>query len=217
MPMKRPIDLVMFDLDGTLADTGLDLANAVNYTRSYFDLEPLPQAMVFAHVGRGVEYLLKRALPEENPAHFKHVMAVFLRRYEEHLLDTTVVYPSVHAVLEYFRGKRRVVVSNKMHRLTLEVVRGLGLEREFDAVLGGDSAAEKKPHPALINGALNRFHIAAPQALMVGDGDTDVEAGKRAGVLTCGVTYGLGNKEDLRAAGPDFLIDDLSELPRYFY
>jgi len=217
MPMKRAIDLVMFDLDGTLADTGRDLANAVNYTRGYFNLEPLPESLVFAHVGRGVEYLLKHALPEKNSGHFQQVMAVFLRRYEEHLLDTTVVYPSVHGVLEYFRGKRRVVVSNKMYRLTLEVLRGLGLEREFDAILGGDSAAEKKPHPALINGVLGRFQIAAPHALMVGDGDTDVEAGKRAGVVTCGVTYGLGNKEDLKAAGPDFLIDDLSELPRYFY
>jgi phosphoglycolate phosphatase-like HAD superfamily hydrolase len=104
-----------------------------------------------------------------------------------------------------------------MYRLTLEVLRGLGLEKEFDAILGGDSAAEKKPHPALINNVLGRFQITAPQALMVGDGETDVEAGKRAGVVTCGVTYGLGNKEDLRAAGPDFLIDDLSELRRHFY
>jgi len=217
MPMKRAIDLVMFDLDGTLADTGRDLANAVNYTRSYFNLEPLPESIVFAHVGRGVEYLLKHALPEEDPVRFRRVMSVFLRRYEEHLLDTTVLYPSVHTVLEYFRSKRRVVVSNKMYRLTLEVLRGLGLEREFDAILGGDSAPEKKPHPALINGVLHRFQITATDALMVGDGDTDIEAGKRAGVVTCGVTYGLGNEEDLRAAGPDFLIDDLSELPQHFY
>ena len=215
--MKRAIDLVMFDLDGTLADSGRDLANAVNYTRAYFNLEPLPEALVFTHVGRGVEYLLKHALPEEDSVHFQRVMAVFLRRYEEHLLDTTVAYPSVHAVLEYFRGKRRVVVSNKIYRLTLEVLRGLGLENQFDAILGGDSAPEKKPHPALLEGVLQRFQIPASHALMVGDGDTDVEAGKRAGVVTCAVTYGLGNQEDLRAAGPDFLIDDLSELRWYFY
>jgi len=217
MSMKKAIDLVMFDLDGTLADTGRDLANAVNFTRAYFNLEPLPEALVFAHVGRGVEYLLKHALPEESPVHFQHVMKIFLRRYEEHLLDTTVVYPSVHAVLEYFQRKKRVVVSNKMYRLTLAVLRGLGLEREFDAILGGDSAAENKPHPAPIKDVLCRFRITATQALMVGDGDADVEAGKRAGVVTCGVTYGLGNTDDLRAAGPDLLIDDLSELPRFFY
>jgi phosphoglycolate phosphatase-like HAD superfamily hydrolase len=90
------------------------------------------------------------------------------------------------------------------------------VENHFDAILGGDSAAEKKPHPALLNAALRRFEIAGASALMVGDGDTDVEAGKRAGVMTCGVTYGLGNKDDLIAAQPDLLIDDLSELANYF-
>ncbi len=81
----------------------------------------------------------------------------------------------------------------------MAVVRGLGVAECFDAIFGGDSAAEKKPHPALLHVALERFQIAAASALMVGDGDTDIEAGKRAGVMTCGVTYGLGRQE--RSAG----------------
>ena len=214
--MKRPIDLVMFDLDGTLADTGQDLADAVNHTRSHFNLEPLPSALVYTHVGRGVEHLLRHSLPEDSRDRFEEVMRVFLVRYENHLLDTTVLYPGVQEVLDYFRGKRRVVVSNKMHRLTVAVLRGLGVEQHFDAILGGDSAAEKKPHPALIHDALNRFGVLPAQAVIVGDGDTDVEAGKRAGVVTCGVTYGLGSKEGLIAAKPDILIDDLSELRGHF-
>ena len=214
--MKRPIDLVMFDLDGTLADTGQDLADAVNHTRSHFNLEPLPSALVYTHVGRGVEHLLRHSLPEDSVERFQEVMRVFLARYETHLLDTTVLYPGVQEVLDYFRSKRRVVVSNKMHRLTVAVLRGLGVEKHFDAILGGDSAAEKKPHPALIHDALDRFGVLPTQAVIVGDGDTDVEAGKRAGVLTCGVTYGLGSKEGLIAAKPDILIDNLTELPGHF-
>jgi phosphoglycolate phosphatase len=213
--MKKAIELVMFDLDGTLANTGQDLTDAVNYTRAYFNLSRLPKSLVTAHVGRGVEYLLKHALPE-NPARFQEIMRVFLAHYESHLLDKTVLYPNVHAVLEYFQNRRKVVVSNKTHRLTLAVLRGLGVDKEFDAILGGDSAAEKKPHPALLNHVLERFRVPAADALIVGDGDTDIEAGRRAGVLTCGVTYGLGSAEDLIAAGPDFLIDDLGELSRYF-
>jgi phosphoglycolate phosphatase-like HAD superfamily hydrolase len=104
-----------------------------------------------------------------------------------------------------------------MHRLTVAVLRGLGVENQFDAILGGDSAAEKKPHPALIHDVLNQFRIVPTDALIVGDGDTDVEAGKRAGVITCGVTYGLGSKEGLVAAQPDIIIDDLTELSRYFF
>ena len=214
--MKKRIDLVMFDLDGTLADTGHDLASSVNFTRAHFDLEPLPERSIHAQVGRGVEYLIKHALPEKSPDDFSHVLHVFLGHYERHLLDRTVLYPGVRDVLDYFCAKRKVVVSNKMYRLTLAVVRGLGVEDCFDAIFGGDSAAEKKPHPALLHVALRRFQLSAASAVIVGDGDTDIEAGKRAGVMTCGVTYGLGDKSDLISAAPDLLIDDLTELYDHF-
>jgi phosphoglycolate phosphatase len=213
---KTEVDLVMFDLDGTLADTGHDLATAVNYARAHFDLPPLRDELVYAHVGRGVEYLLRHSLPEESPGHFEEVMRVFLERYEHHLLDRTVLYPNVHNVLDYFRNKKRAVVTNKMHRLSVAVLRGLGIERQFDAILGGDSGPDKKPHPALLNAVLQRFDIDRAKAVMVGDGETDVEAGRRAGVITCGVTYGLGNKTALIEAGPDFLIDAIDELPQCF-
>jgi len=214
--MKKEVDLVMFDLDGTLANTGHDLADAVNFTRAHFDLAPLPEKLVYSHVGRGVEYLLNHSLPVKSANQFQEVMSVFLDYYENHLLDRTVLYAGVHDVLDYFHGKLRVVVSNKIHRLTVAVVRGLGVEEQFDAIFGGDSAAEKKPHPALLNMALQRFQTPAARSLIVGDGDTDVEAGKRAGVITCGVTCGLGNKDDLIAAKPDFLVDELTELTDYF-
>jgi phosphoglycolate phosphatase len=214
--MKKPVNLIMFDLDGTLADTGRDLADAVNYTRGCFSLAPLAAELVYAHVGRGVEHLLKYSLAEKYPDHFHEVLRIFLERYETHLLDTTVLYPGVQGVLDHFRGKRRVLVSNKMHRLTVAVVRGLGVENQFDAILGGDSATEKKPHPALLNSVLERFKVRAASALIVGDGDTDIEAGKCAGVITCGVTYGLGRRDDLIAAKPDVMIDRISELSDHF-
>ncbi len=208
--------MVMFDLDGTLADTGHDLADSVNFTRAHFALSPLPDKLVYGNVGRGVEHLLKHSLPEESPDRFQEVMRVFLAHYENHLLDRTVLYPGVREALDYFRGKRRLVVSNKMHRLTAAVLRGLGVAKEFDDILGGDSAPEKKPHPALLQIALQKFNVSAANALMVGDGDTDIEAGKRAGVITCGVSYGLGNRDDLVAAKPDFLIDFIGDLASHF-
>ena len=212
--MKVAVDLIMFDLDGTLADTGPDLADSVNYTRAHFQLAPLPEALVYAHVGYGVEHLLKHSLPQQQP--FQEVMRVFLERYEEHLLDKTVLYPRVRDALDYFHDKRRVVVTNKMHRLSVAIIRGLGVEDRFDAILGGDSVSDKKPHPALLHEALRRFEVPARRALMVGDGNTDVEAGKRAGVVTCGVTYGLGSIKDLLAAQPDYVIEDLAQLSNYF-
>jgi len=214
--MKKSLQLVMFDLDGTLADTGHDLAESVNFTRREFSLPPLLDNAVYANVGRGIEHLLKHSLPEEGPEKFPQVMQIFLAYYETHLLDRTVLYPGVAEVLRYFSDKRRAVVSNKMHRLTVAVVQGLGLAAEFDAILGGDSVAEKKPHPAMLLAVLERFRIPPADAVIVGDGDTDIEAGKRAGVITCGVTYGLGDKAAVRAARPDVTIDRLAELADYF-
>lgn len=214
--MKTPVDLVMFDLDGTLANTGRDLADAVNFTRAHFQLPALPDGAVLSHVGRGVEHLLQQSVPEERTLHFPEVMQVFLKRYESHLLDATVLYPHVREILDYFRDKKRAVVSNKMYRLTIEVVRGLGIAEDFDLILGGDSVAEKKPHPALIHYAVEQLCSAPRKAVMIGDGDIDIEAGKRAGVITCGVTYGLCSKEAVTAAQPEFLIDNLSTLREFF-
>ncbi len=214
--MKREIDVVMFDLDGTLADTGQDLASAVNYVRSTLRLEPLEDRVVYGNVGKGVEHLLRSSLPRAYQERFQEVMELFLGRYENHLLDTTVLYPHVRETLDYFRIKKRVVVSNKLHRLTLSVLRGLGIEPCFDAILGGDSVPRKKPDPDPLHQVLATFGVSPAKALMVGDGGTDVEAGKRAEVLTCGVTYGLGRPEELIAAKPDFLIDDIRQLTEYF-
>lgn len=214
--MKREIDLIMFDLDGTLADTGKDLANSVNYVRSRLHLQPLEDRLVYGHVGRGVEHLIRSSLPGGCQDRFKEAMGWFLEHYEIHLLDTTVLYPHVKETLGYFRRKKRVVVSNKLHRLTVSVLKGLGIEACFDAVLGGDSIPQKKPDPEPLNQVLTAFRVKPARALMVGDGGTDIEAGKGAGVNTCGVTYGLGKREELVEARPDLLIDELCQLTEYF-
>lgn len=214
--MKKAIDLVMFDLDGTLAATGRDLATSVNHVRSRFQLRPLEDQHVYRHVGRGVEHLIRNALPNNYQDRFQEIMDVFLDHYESHLLDTTALYPGVREILEYFGDKRRVVVSNKLHRLTVAVVRGLGIQDCFDAILGGDSSPRKKPDPDALNQVLAKFRVAPRKALMIGDGEADIEAGKKAGVMTCGVTYGLGSKQELIAAKPDVVVDHLEQLTDYY-
>src|SRR2546426_1274544 len=216
LAMKKEIELIMFDLDGTLADTGRDLASAVNYVRCYLDLTPLDDRLVYSHVGRGVEHLLRSSLPERLGKRFNEIMDLFLERYEKHLLDATVLYPHVTETLDYFRDKRKAVVSNKLHHLTVSILTGLGIEGCFDAILGGDSVSQKKPNPEPLREMLNSFGIQPAKAVIVGDGDADIEAGKRAGVCTCGVTYGLGSKEELIEANPELILADLYQLTRYF-
>src|SRR5215208_5637845 len=103
--MKKFLQLVMFDLDGTLADTGRDLADSVNFTRREFGLPALPEPAVYGNIGRGVEYLLRRSLPELGPDKFLQIMRTFLAHYETHLLDRTRLYPGVKGILRYFGSK----------------------------------------------------------------------------------------------------------------
>src|ERR1044071_4775415 len=180
--MKRAVDLLMFDLDGTLADTGRDIADAVNHTRAHFNLPGLPDVFVYSQVGHGVEYLLRHSVPEEAPDRFPEIMRVFLDHYERHLLDATALYPGVIETLQHFSAKKKVVVSSKMHRFTMAILRGLDIADRFDAILGGDSVGEKKPHPALLHHVLRRFDLPPERAAIIGDGDTNVQAGKAASV-----------------------------------
>ena len=213
--MKKQIDLLMFDLDGTLAATGRDLANSVNYIRRTLGLDPLDDGYVYSRVGYGTEHLLRQSLPNGYERRFEGILERFLKHYEEHLLDTTVLYPHVEEILERFRAKKKAVVTNKRLNFSVAVLRGLGIEAAFDIIVGGDSGLERKPDPSSLRHVLSELDVAADKALIIGDGEPDIKAGKAAGVHTCAVTYGLCNAAELLAMRPDFAIADLKELPDY--
>jgi phosphoglycolate phosphatase len=214
--VKLRVELMMFDLDGTLADTGLDIANAVNHMRRRLDLGALDNPAIYARVGRGVDYLIRAVLPPDFQDKFQDSRRLFLDYYERHLLDNTRLYPHVGEMLEHFRDKKKVVISNKLRAPTLLILEGLGIAGRFDLILGGDSTIQRKPDPEPLNQALARFAVRPERALMVGDDAGDILAGKAAAVVTCGVTYGLGNTEALIRSGPDLLIDDILALKDHY-
>jgi phosphoglycolate phosphatase len=214
--VKLRVELMMFDLDGTLADTGLDIANAVNHMRGRLDLGPLDNPAVYARIGRGVDYLIRAVLPPELQDGFQESRRLFLAHYERHLLDNTRLYPRVAETLEHFHDKKKAVISNKLRAPTVLILEGLGIADRFDLILGGDSTIQRKPDPEPLNQALIRFAVEPGRALMVGDDAGDILAGRAAGVCTCGVTYGLGNREALVRSQPDRLIDDLLQLKDHF-
>ena len=213
--MKKQIDLLIFDLDGTLAATGRDLANSVNYIRGALGLDALDESYVYGRVGYGTEHLLRNSLPPEYESRFDAILEEFLRHYEEHLLDTTILYPHVREVLERYRGKKKAVVTNKRLNFSVAVLRGLGVESFFDAIVGGDCGHEEKPDPASIRHVLDELEVAPERALMIGDGEPDIQAGKAAGIHTCAVTYGLCRADELLATRPDFVVSDLREIADY--
>ncbi|MGD0126425.1 MAG: HAD-IA family hydrolase [Terriglobia bacterium] len=208
------IQLVVFDLDGTLADTKRDLALSVNAMRESMGLGPLPLEAVTSYIGHGVTVLIKRALGDQAAeGDVQKGLGFFLDHYARHLLDNTVAYPGVAEALEELRNRKLAILTNKPTEFSREIVAGLGFARYFFEIYGGDSFSLKKPDPVGIKTLMSNSSTPARHTLMVGDSDTDVQTGRNAGVWTCGVTYGFA-PETVRKASPDLLLDDLRDLPR---
>ncbi len=209
------MNLLIFDLDGTLIDSKLDLAHAVNAARAHMGLGDLPHPLVFSYVGNGAPTLIRRSLgPEAGEAQVQEALEFFLEYYRDHMLDYTTLYPGVADTLDVLlqSGKRMAVLTNKPVRISKAIISGLGLERHFFQIYGGNSFEQKKPHPIGIETLLSEAGMGAGHALMIGDSAVDIQTARNAGIKSCGVTYGF-QPETLAAEPPDFLIDRFEDLP----
>ena len=210
-------DLIIFDLDGTLIDSKLDLANSVNFTRKQMGLSVLEHRLIFSYIGDGATMLIRRVMGEGlGESDIQAALEVFLSHYREHLLDNTTLYPGVAEALSSLEPLKLAVLTNKPLRPTQVILQGLHIEDRFAVVYGGNSFEQKKPHPVGIERILADTGAAREQTIMVGDSYIDIQTGRNASVVTCGVTYGLAT-ETLDNFKPDFLIDDLRELSRIVY
>jgi phosphoglycolate phosphatase len=210
---KNPrYDVVIFDLDGTLIDSRLDLANSVNYTRVRLGMSILPNELIYSYVGDGASMLIRRAFGREpSEAELTEALQIFIEHYQLHLLDNTVLYPGVLEALQGLRSLTLAVLTNKPVNPSNAILRGLGVREKFALVYGGNSFEQKKPDPVGIHRILEDSRAPRARALIVGDSRIDIETGRNAQISTCGVTYGLAS-ETLAEAHPDFLIDDLRNL-----
>jgi phosphoglycolate phosphatase len=214
--MADKIDLLIFDLDGTLVDTRSDLAAAVNYALTSLELAPLSVDEVMSYVGNGLQKLMQRSLGGQLQEKLPEAIAVFKDYYREHMLDDSPPYPGVVEVLEHFKDKKMAVISNKPEEFTVPMIEGLHFSKYFDLVLGGDSIAGMKPDPAPVLHVLQKLGVEPERAAMVGDGTTDVEAANAARVHSCAVTYGYRSADILAQANPGRSIGKISELMDYF-
>ena len=212
----KQIDLLIFDLDGTLVDTRRDLANSVNFALNALKLPALQIEEVMSYVGDGLKKLLDRSLPKDGLENIGEVIDIFREHYREHCLDFSGFYPDVVNILNYFQDKKMTVVSNKPEEFTRLILEGLRIADFFEIILGGDSLPLMKPDPGPILHILDKLNASNEKTAIVGDGTTDIEAGKAANILTCAVTYGLKEKEVLLKMEPDFMIDDIVELKKIF-
>ncbi|MCK6526424.1 HAD-IA family hydrolase [Myxococcota bacterium] len=207
---------VLLDLDGTLIDSRADLAEAVNVVLAEEDLVPLPLDRVLGFVGRGARNLLERSFAAAGrgaePLSERAVLR-WLEVYDAICLDRTRPYPGAVEALDAWRddGLRLGIVTNKPASITARILAGLGLDGRFGVVLGGDSLPARKPSGEPVRFALETLGVPPGRALMVGDSEVDVLAGRAAGVRTLACTWGIGDGERLLAAGPDLVAGSWAE------
>ena len=206
------IRVLIFDLDGTLIDSGIDLALSVNATLKEMGRSSLPQNQIFAYVGQGASRLIEQALgPGTKPGEIEQGLAFFLSYYRQHMLDNTVTYPGVREGLDALDGMPMAVLTNKPVRFSRQLLEGLGLASYFRYIYGGNSFETKKPNPAGMEVLLRDFGAAPKQTMLVGDSEIDVQTARNAGTWCCCVTYGLGSAK-LANNPPDLLVHSLTEL-----
>ncbi len=206
------VRVLIFDLDGTLIDSGVDLALSVNATLKQMGRGPLPHEQIFGYVGQGAPRLIQQALGAgATSEECEQGLAFFLSYYRQHMLDNTVTYPGVREGLAAFEGMPMAVLTNKPVRFSRQILDGLGLASYFRYIYGGNSFETKKPNPAGMGVLLRDFGAAPRQAMLVGDSEVDVQTARNAGTWCCCVTYGLGH-EKLVNYPPDLLVNSLAEL-----
>jgi len=215
--------MILLDLDGTLVDSVPDLAYCVDEMMARLGLAPHGEARVRTWVGNGVERLVKRALTGEMEAEpegaaYDRALPIFLDLYAANTSQRSALFPGVREGLEGLQqgGYTLACVTNKAERFTLPLLADLDLSRYFELVVSGDTLPTKKPDPAPLLHAANRFGLPPTSCLMVGDSVNDVKAARAAGFAVACVPYGYNHGRDIREAVPDAVIETLTELPALF-
>jgi len=216
--------LLVFDLDGTLIDSRIDLTNSVNAMLKYFGKPVLAEPTVAAYIGDGAATLVRRALAHEHliaeeddphdEAFVEQALTWFIAYYKVHKLDYTYVYPGVMEALTTIRERHSqlpmAVLTNKPVMPSRAICQALGLEQFFFANYGGNSFASKKPDPEGLLKLVAEAGVTASETVMIGDSHVDVETARNCGAASVGCTYGL-SPESLKAARPDVSVDSADE------
>lgn len=213
--MNYKIELLIFDLDGTLVDTRRDLANAVNDALQQTGRQALPLDVVVSYVGDGLKKLLERALGNVDDADLEVMRQHFQRYYFEHIADFSRPYTGMSDMLEHFATKKKAVLTNKPQEFSDKLLERLGICKYFSMVVGGQTNLKLKPEPEGLIKILQHFAVQPSRAMIIGDSENDILAGKAAGTFTCAVTFGFRPLETLLPLHPDIVINSLVELENY--
>ncbi|HBY86166.1 MAG TPA: phosphoglycolate phosphatase [Colwellia sp.] len=214
-------NVLLFDLDGTLVDSAPDLALAVNRTLEDLNKATFDQDTIHHWVGNGAKVLIERALSgsaiidiELDETLTKDALTIFLAHYQQCLCIESVLYDDVREGLLSLKsaGYRLAIITNKPAIFIQPILTGLGIDNLFELLIGGDTLAEKKPHPAQLHYALEQLNVTAEECVMIGDSKNDILAAKAANIDSVGLTYGYNYGEDINQYQPQWCFDTFAEL-----
>jgi len=202
---------ILFDFDGTLADSYPAIAASVNHVRAAHGLPPLSVEEVKRHVGRALPYLLEQTVPGTN---LEADTALYRAHHPSVLVQGTQLLPQVADTLAglHARNTPLAVCSNKPVQFTRTLVQQLGISQYLIVVLGPEDAARPKPAPDMLLVALKRLNVEPKDALYVGDMTVDIQTARAAGVGVWVIATGSDSLEALEAAKPDRILSRFSDL-----
>lgn len=201
--------LVILDLDGTLVDTKADIIRSLNTTLVERNLPAFPESAILEYVGYGIAPLIQKTFSAElAPV----IIEEFLARYAREVAVESRLYPGWDLFFKDFPEVAKVVLTNKPQPHAEALMRELDIARFFNAIYGRGAFAENKPSPVPIQQILRMHLFSGDQALIVGDMDSDIIAGQRAGIETCAVLFGYGRGAELLDLKPTFSISSVGEL-----
>lgn len=210
--MDSKVKLVLYDLDGTLADTREDIACAANYMLREMGAPELTRDQVACHVGQGLHHLVSGCLGTADKKKIEAGARYYRDYYGRHMLDHTVLYPGAREVLEYFRSRRQAVITNKPNPFSRQILEALGAADFFFQILAGDSGHPHKPDPRAMQYVMQQAPASPAETVFIGDSLIDIQTGRNAGVKTVVVSHGFSAEDELQSAAPDGLFRNFSEL-----
>lgn len=214
MNATPPTRLLMFDLDGTLIDSRLDICTAVNLLRANYDLPPLPIEIVTSYIGDGIDKLVERSL-RGYPMNLDKATKECAEFYSRHLHDETTLYPGVSDGLQKLRAAGYVLalISNKPGAGCRSILTHFKIANLFALILGGDDTPHMKPHPEPLLAAMERTGAPPENTWMIGDHKTDLAAARRAGVRSGFIKYGMGEQGGEQATR---MFDSFEDMTNFF-
>ena len=210
--MNKSFKTIIFDLDGTLANTLPDVRNNINRALEEMGQSVLSEEQTRSAIGPGSEQFLDAVLPESDNLKKQEFLSRFRNHYWNHCLDLTRLFPGMDAVIQSLSDYHLAVATNKPRKTSEKILDGLGVRNAFDTIVGPEDVRHVKPHPEMIINIITRLDGTPSQTLFIGDTDKDMLAGRGAGVALCGAEYGYGDKDALKKQNPDYMIREPKDL-----